>query len=167
MREPARSWQLLIGPFEVWAKPGTIGRVDEHAFLAWVGLGAAALLAVYLVSDSEVLQLVTLFVVLAPWRWMQRQAATTRPLPPYPDPPPKLPSAWLRWGVWLLGGLALGAALGGLSYLGGGLGFWLFIGGLAPLAFAANRYGVVRRPRALRWRGGWLSRSRSESATSK
>lgn len=140
-----------VGPIEVKGKPGTLGRVDERVLVAWVVGGAAVLSAIYLATDSDVLAYLALWALATPWRAMQRRAAAQRPLPAYPDPPPSFhPLAWQRWG-WLPGCALLGTAIGGLANLvGGGVVLWAFVGGIAPLCFLQNRYGVQQRPKSPR-----------------
>ena len=61
-----------MGPIEVWAKPGTIGLVDERLVLAWSAAGGALLAAVSRVSGSEALQFLALLIAIVAWRTLQR-----------------------------------------------------------------------------------------------
>jgi len=117
--------------------------------VAWIVVTGAALLALNHATHSFWLGALALWGSAVPLRWMSGRAAASRPLPPYPDPPPRRIHP-LTWRFWLLIAAAalLGTALGLLgSLLGGGWPFWMFAGFVAPLCVLVNRYGVQRPPK--------------------
>jgi hypothetical protein len=145
-RHDAVSSTSPLGPWKLWGKPGSLGRVSRQTFVVWAASSAVFLLGLYLVSGSEPIQALSLFGVVWSWDRLRRRAAKTNRLPLYPDPAPMLRPAWQRWGGLLLISAVLGAILGLLSdVVGGGVFFWMFVGLIVPMAFVANRDGVMKR----------------------